>query len=208
MPCNAWNHPPGCNCGWGGVNYGAGISRWEFEAADAYEREQRVAAALRSFITPNARCPVCGAHVWFYQAPNGGRAFFDDIGWPWPKHPCTDHSSGVSSRGSLPARDAEAHRADEPRLLAWQANGDRPILRVLSEGRIPSVDIFKSTSQAVVEIANPIELVTITWPTVSEIEWDLPAFLRETAEELAELHTLRWTGSTFDGRVIEVTISR
>ena len=26
-----------------------------------------------------------------YQSPNGGRVFFDDLGWPWPKHPCTDN---------------------------------------------------------------------------------------------------------------------
>lgn len=41
---------------------------------------------------PNARCPVCGAAVYFYSNEQGGRVFFDEIGPPWPKHPCTDNS--------------------------------------------------------------------------------------------------------------------
>lgn len=44
-----------------------------------------------SYVNPNAHCPVCGDRVYFYQSPNGGRVFFDDLGWPWPKHPCTDN---------------------------------------------------------------------------------------------------------------------
>ena len=44
-----------------------------------------------SYINPNARCPVCGASVYFYQSPYGGRVFFDELGPPWPKHPCTDN---------------------------------------------------------------------------------------------------------------------
>ena len=54
---------------------------------------------LKSYIDPNAICPVCGESVFFYQSPNGGRVFFDALGWPWPKHPCTDNSS--SQRGII-----------------------------------------------------------------------------------------------------------
>ena len=42
-----------------------------------------------SYVNPNAKCPVCGADVYFYQSPYGGRVFFDELGPPWPKHPCT-----------------------------------------------------------------------------------------------------------------------
>lgn len=44
----------------------------------------------KSYTNPNAKCPVCGESVFFYQSEHGGRVFFDDLGWPWPKHPCTD----------------------------------------------------------------------------------------------------------------------
>lgn len=42
------------------------------------------------FVNPNAKCPVCGAGVFFYANEYGSRVFFDDLGPPWPKHPCTD----------------------------------------------------------------------------------------------------------------------
>lgn len=37
---------------------------------------------------PNAECPVCGDDVWFIRARNGGCAYFDALGKPWPLHPC------------------------------------------------------------------------------------------------------------------------
>ena len=37
-------------------------------------------------------CPVCGEAVFFYRSPDDGRVFFDRLGPPWPKHPCTDTS--------------------------------------------------------------------------------------------------------------------
>lgn len=42
------------------------------------------------WLIPNAFCPVCGAHVFFYANEFGSRVYFDEIGPPWPKHPCTD----------------------------------------------------------------------------------------------------------------------
>ncbi len=49
-----------------------------------------------SYVNPNAHCPVCGDRVFYYQSPYGGRVFFDDLGWPWPKHPCTDNPRSQS----------------------------------------------------------------------------------------------------------------
>jgi hypothetical protein len=87
----------------------------------------RVAA---SFTNPNARCPVCGASVYFYQSPAGGRVFFDDLGPPWPKHPCTDNSM---SAGSL-ARPAVAPATAVSRLDAkkpqWLDEGWSPFICV------------------------------------------------------------------------------
>jgi hypothetical protein len=50
-----------------------------------------VPSSAVGWITPHARCPVCGAAVFFYANRNGSRVFFDDLGPPWPKHPCTDN---------------------------------------------------------------------------------------------------------------------
>lgn len=40
--------------------------------------------------------------MFFYQSPFGGRVFFDDLGPPWPKHPCTDHASASGLGRSEP----------------------------------------------------------------------------------------------------------
>jgi hypothetical protein len=47
--------------------------------------------SVESYVNPNAHCPVCNKIVYFYQSPYGGRVYFDDLGWPWPKHGCTDN---------------------------------------------------------------------------------------------------------------------
>jgi hypothetical protein len=80
--CNAWNHYPGCSCGFGGEYYGAPSAISAMQAPTSYE----------SYVNPFAKCPVCGAGVFFFQDANGGRVFFDELGPPWPKHPCTDNS--------------------------------------------------------------------------------------------------------------------
>ena len=41
----------------------------------------------QSLVIPNASCPVCGASVCFYSNAHGAKVYFDDLGWPWPKHP-------------------------------------------------------------------------------------------------------------------------
>jgi hypothetical protein len=97
-----YNHYPDCTCAWcwksgayiGGMSSFRAVQivdgfTWRFDRKPTYD----------SFVNPNASCPVCGASVYFYQSPFGGRVFFDELGPPWPKHPCTDNgpSSGARS---------------------------------------------------------------------------------------------------------------
>lgn len=94
MGCNAWNHPSDCNCGWGGDTGGRGyhVSLAGVQLADGQLWNTSLRPKLDSYVDPNALCPVCGAKVFFYQSEAGGRVFFDKLGPPWPKHPCTDSS--------------------------------------------------------------------------------------------------------------------
>lgn len=94
--CNAWNHSPGCTCGFGGDgNLGGGYSYTDL--ISIYIDRLRISEFLinhqvfESYVNPNAIRPVCGASVFFYQSPHGGRVYFDELGPPWPKHPCTDN---------------------------------------------------------------------------------------------------------------------
>ena len=106
--CNAHNHPPGCECGWGGVWYGGSSdsAEWLFNRI-ARPRSLGPQLGTRSslsgsFVNPNSNCPVCGASVYFYQSPYGGRVFFDALGPPWPKHPCTSTFSSLRGSANRP----------------------------------------------------------------------------------------------------------
>jgi hypothetical protein len=101
--CNAYNHSWGCDCGFGGDTGGGGgrsgfaSPRYYVSVSDVLERPLSAGWAkdkrgtVESYVNPNAHCPVCGQLVYFYRSPYDGRVFFDELGWPWPKHPCTDN---------------------------------------------------------------------------------------------------------------------
>lgn len=138
MGCNAWNHSQSCTCGWGG-DTGGGARRVfvakpviSAEAAmrhtEEYKRSWSFAetrVTYDSFINPNAKCPVCGAEVFFYQSPHGGRVYFDDLGRPWPKHPCTDNPAMPASL-PRPAVGQRPPRSDRPN---FEVEGWRPIFQ-------------------------------------------------------------------------------
>jgi hypothetical protein len=131
--CNAHNHSSDCPCGFGGDTGGGGgpravtLARWYAE--EVLERPVSVGWAkdsrgtVEGYVNPNAHCPVCGKLVYFYRSPYDGRVFFDELGWPWPKHGCTDN-------GREPRRVAhDAPEAKAPRLVSqWRLEGWRPLL--------------------------------------------------------------------------------
>lgn len=88
--CNAWNHKLGCTCGWGGEGH-SGRSTVGNRNPSWISNVPPLQSTYLSYINPNAQCPSCGASVFFYQSPSGGRVYFDELGPPWPKHPCTDN---------------------------------------------------------------------------------------------------------------------
>lgn len=144
-------HPSGSCSGRGG-GYGGGRSYSSFRSTSDGEVFEFPFITYPSCVNPNARCPVCGASVYFYQSPYGGRVFFDELGPPWPKHPCTDnpvirhHFSSSESRArflispeSQPEKlDSEAAVRAEPtttpavavppRFAAWVEAGWMPFV--------------------------------------------------------------------------------
>jgi hypothetical protein len=141
MPCNGFNHPATCECGWGGVWHGNlptsrvwndGNTRLDATGlpveAVSIDREVRTRKP-ESLTIPNARCPVCGASVFFYQNEYGSRVFFDSLGFDWPKHPCTDNSRySPSIRDRIYAPKAViAHRS------TTLEEGSRPFLILLKQ---------------------------------------------------------------------------
>ena len=114
--CNAHNHPIDCDCGWGGG------SNSSFSVNGVFQKLQLQALRINTYIfesytNPNAICPVCGEPVFFYQNSYGSRVFFDELGPPWPKHPCTDN-------GNLPQKNTSVKFI----LPKWKKEGWRPFL--------------------------------------------------------------------------------
>lgn len=129
--CNAWNHPRGCTCGWGGEGHAGlrGIGSFTNESSNTkFYGVPPINRAYESFVHPNAICPVCGSSVFFYQSPHGGRVFFDELGPPWPKHPCTNNQS-------IPRQMALSNTSHlEEKSYTWQKTGWKPFFITVVTG--------------------------------------------------------------------------
>lgn len=127
--CNAYNHTWDCDCGFGGDTGGGGgrrrlavaLAMLERPVSSGWTKDSR--GTVDSYVNPNAHCPVCGAPVFFYRSPYDGRVFFDDLGWPWPKHGCTDNR-----REPLRTTRNSVSSSLSRRELKWQAAGWSPLL--------------------------------------------------------------------------------
>lgn len=91
--CNAWNHSPYCTCGWGGAGHFGRPARNEYTNHAKWPVGiPPINGSINSITVPNAQCPVCSALVFYYCNEYGSSVFFDELGPPWPKHPCTNHT--------------------------------------------------------------------------------------------------------------------
>lgn len=110
--CNAWNHPPGCNCGWGGGN--------NFDSRNQYMRTQKSNELITverfskyydselkyllkfsdgcieleddvSSKTFEVECKYCGQKIFYYENKYGSKVFFNCLGNPWEKHECKQY---------------------------------------------------------------------------------------------------------------------
>jgi len=157
--CNANNHPPNCQCGWGGVSYGgsADSSSWLFNKGPRLRklgRQTGTSSPLSGgYTVPNQRCPVCGAQVYFYESPYGGRVFFDSLGPPWPKHPCTSNENGLKKPStSAPSWHTESWRELSNVTINQSADvKDIYIISGLSQGKSIQLQ-FKARQIVMAEI--------------------------------------------------------
>lgn len=159
--CNAWNHPPNCSCGWGGFGYlGSGSQK------KSIGNFFSLGCTLSSYTNPNANCPVCGDSVFFYQSPYGGRVFFDELGPPWPKHPCTDKSNKSIARSKL-------HNAGQSGKYQWQKDGWSPLLDF-------TVSIFTPEVLRVSGVFNGDEIIFYINKTIFSRTHDFKEFLMQS----------------------------
>lgn len=104
--CNAYNHPPGCTCGWGGEGHAGttfGSNTLSF-ISSRIPVDDPIAVTFKwregEFTHPTI-CPECGADVYFIRH-NGGSVWVDPpLGWPWSKHACFDQPTTPTHNFSL-----------------------------------------------------------------------------------------------------------
>lgn len=99
------------------ITGGCRQNSYDPSALGGFQPLRRSSLTYESYVNPNARCPVCHERVFFYQSEDGGRVFFDDLGPPWPKHPCTDNSIRY-----------EATRPSSIEKFKWQKDGWEPFI--------------------------------------------------------------------------------
>ncbi|CAM3467938.1 OST-HTH/LOTUS domain protein [Halomonas lysinitropha] len=103
MGCNAWNHPPGCRCGWGGDGHkGKSPGGWQ-GGGYAIGRMNHSLTTYSDTETDNraTTCPKCGSNVFFIRH-NGGSVWLDPpLSPPWYKHPCFDYETAGEERRAL-----------------------------------------------------------------------------------------------------------
>lgn len=115
-------------------------------------------STIQSYVNPNAHCPVCGDRVFFYQSSYGGRVFFDNLGWPWPKHECTDSERAQTKAVKLIAlgyqstfRSNNGKMLDLYELAGLEEAGDEISLRFRKMGQ--NIVFSSSVSRSVLQAA-------------------------------------------------------
>jgi hypothetical protein len=128
--CNAWNHWDGCTCGFGGEGHlGSGRGGWARTVIVRSSTPTIRETAWANWATGHARsdlgeplthptlCPVCGAEIFFHTNGNGDVVFFDELGKPWPRHPCLTTEDGIRAASRSPSIKAVATLVVRPRFI-------------------------------------------------------------------------------------------
>lgn len=124
--CNAWNHDPNCQCGWGGEGHLG--RRSSNDNSDDWRIPPIYTKYAETFVRPNAQCPVCKQLVFFYKSPTGGRVYFDELGPPWPKHACTIRSN----KNPISISSYQSIRRITAAQYSWSQDGWEPFVDVHS----------------------------------------------------------------------------
>ena len=138
------NHTLDCPCGWCSGGY-----RGSSEAAPYWNLVGREWCSdkppkLASYIDANAVCPYCKCRVYFYRSPNGGAVFFDSLGPPWPKHPCTNKYNLEENKPKIEKPGQSSYFFEKKSINGWSplvykkidrdSNTDRILTRIIHPG--------------------------------------------------------------------------
>lgn len=99
-----------------------------------YHLEKNHYNNFRAFTIPNVKCRKCGLHVYYYEHPSGSRVLFDELGPPWPLHPCFADGQNIKKNPLvLLLRRSVKKKKDGFPLLLRKHSYDRTILKLTHE---------------------------------------------------------------------------
>jgi hypothetical protein len=114
--CNAWNHSPGCRCGWGGEGssgnggWNTSTSGWINSSGSSGSFSNNILQVIKNRFSPygsdtshfdrviqerenkpktyKTHCWYCGDEVFYHTNGYGDCVLFDSLGHPWEIHQC------------------------------------------------------------------------------------------------------------------------
>ncbi len=158
---------------------------------------------VRSFTIPNAKCPVCNDKVFFYQNEYGSKVYFDELGPPWPKHPCTDSMNSNGEKTTKQLRKnwsqffiescKEKKISHDKYIITWKGfhnqttNAFSKSITFSTSSPIPKKDIILSTVYINQGAGDKITLNALTKDVNHE-------FIELKSFEKIELKNVLWLG--------------
>lgn len=159
------------------------------------------------YLTTNAICPVCGSHVAYYQNENGSRVFFNEVGWPWDKHDCTNNSTTESERrfrAEILGRTLSLSSKDTYEFL----NNGYLIGHYDDDDHSQSFFLIrlKNSKNRVIFVECPIVGNNISWATLHDADFFLRR-IKDTSSQNFPLWFFSKSGES-DREIQEITVKR
>lgn len=139
-------------------------------------------ATEQAFVNPNAVCGQCGASVYYYEHPNGARVLFDQLGPPWPKHPCYEAGQAINRNVITQTAIAAGPR--------WVKEGWQPLFYekhiVLQSGEALRVQARTKRYQVIFEV--PLATLQQRYIQVEQVRGMLMQAKEDAGKVLIQLH--------------------
>lgn len=141
--CNAWNHSPECNCGWGGSS--TGNSKGVFTSLSSSFPKTASDDDDDNSETYSTNCWWCGAIVFYHTNGYGDSVLFDSLGWPWEIHSCWENywKEEKDRRRVINYYSNEQNHAQQKRRVIMGA------VRTLKGVTFGSLSFYGATEEAV-----------------------------------------------------------
>lgn len=135
---------------------------------------QLLPTVVRTAHDGHAQTP--GAEVFFYANGHGSRVYFDEIGPPWPKHPCTDRVPALTYPLANPPRTAPPlYRPGKGRRLSKRADGFEYLSRYRQQRGTPPPEGWLVLEQhpysygAILHLSRPYDPTVVQGRTIPRL---------------------------------------